>query len=139
MDVCCIIKPDGLPHAAEIIQSLVRAGMCVRERSRIIYTEDMIHQLYDHMNAAARTHIAASMIGKAGLALQVRTPNIVQLLAVIGCHSDPRRCSPNSIRFRYSEHTSPQHIDGWDWWENVMHRPVDMREAKRDIALFFPS
>lgn len=139
MDVCCIIKPDGLPYATEIIQSIAHAGLCIVERKRIIYTEKIIHELYDHMTMPARLHIAVSMVGKIGLALRIRTSSILQLLAVVGCHSDPRRCSPHSIRFRFSEHTSPQHIDGWDWWENTIHRPVDMREAKRDMALFFPS
>lgn len=113
--------------------------MRIVERKRITYTEELIQVLYDHMSDTARTYIAESLAGKHGLALRIETPSIAKLLKVVGDQSNPHQCSPASIRFRYSPRQKPYRIDGWDWWENIMHRPVDMREATRDLQLIFPA
>ena len=139
MNVCCIIKPDGLQHSTEIIRLLISSGIPVCERKRMTYTKELVDQLYNHMSTGARAQIKTNFVGKCGLALLVRAPSIRRLLAVAGVHSDPRQCAPNSIRFRFGTHGIPERIDDWDWWDNAFHRPVDMREAKRDLNLFFPS
>ncbi|MDB5237353.1 MAG: hypothetical protein JWL88_455 [Parcubacteria group bacterium] len=138
MEACCIIKPEGLRHIGAIIRILNRAGMRIREQKMIIYTESLIQQLYDHMSPLAQAYIAFGMADRPGLALLIDTPCISRLLAVAGSNSDPQRCEPHSIRFRYGIREYPKQIDGWEWWENAFHRPIDLREAERDLQLLFP-
>lgn len=139
MYICGIIKPHALLHADNILAALIAASITIRATKRVVFTAHMIETLYDHMSPEARQDIARKLIGSEGLALLLDTPSIEGLLAVVGCHSDPRLCAPNTIRSRFGIHSSPASVGQDPWWENAFHRPIDMREAKRDLFLIFNS
>ncbi len=103
----------------------------------MVYTLPVIRSLYDHMPEDAIAAIALRMEGRSGLALLVEAGSIEQLLAVIGRESDPARCAPGSLRARFGQGAEEERMGSWAWWENAIHRPVDAREAARDLALLF--
>jgi nucleoside diphosphate kinase len=125
MDVCCIL---------EVLRI---ASLCVRERKEIIFTRELVHQLYDHMTMTAQDSIAENLDGKPGIALLITTPSLRVLLDVVGRHSDPRKCAFGTIRWRFGTHENPHDRGGSKWWNNAVHRPVNLREARRDLALLF--
>ena len=138
MEVCCIIKPDAIEVANGILRMLEKAGVRLLEHREIIYTAALVHELYDHMPEDARAAIAASLDGKHSLALLLEADSIDAVLDVAGRESDPSRCTPGTIRARYGTYQPPRRMGSWPWWENAVHRPVDMREAMRDRHLLFP-
>ena len=137
MEVCCIIKPDALTAAGDIVRMLEEAGIRLLERRDMTYTPALVHELYDHMPEDARDAIAESLAGKQGIALLLEARSIDAVLDIAGHESDPSRCTPGTIRARYGKHRSPVRMGSWPWWENALHRPVDMREALRDRRLLF--
>lgn len=137
MELCCIIKPSGIRHTEAIIDVLRRAGMPVLERKDITYTATLAHQLYDHMSPEAQEDIGKDLEGKPGIALRIEVPSIEALLEVAGRDTDPRICAFGTIRWRFGTHENPSDVGGTPWWQNAFHRPVDMREVQRDMALFF--
>jgi nucleoside diphosphate kinase len=139
MEVCCIIKPSGLRHTEAIIEVLEDAGMIIWQRKEIIYTNELAHQLYDHMSPEAQDDIAKDLEGKPGLALRIEVPSLESLLDVAGRESDPRACAFGTIRWRFGTHENPAEVGGTPWWQNAFHRPIDIREAKRDTSLVFSS
>ena len=73
-----------------------------------------------------------------GIALLVETSSVEEILKIAGTHSDPSMCAPDSIRARYGIKSEPDILGKDFWWDNAFHRPIDTREAKRDVALLFP-
>lgn len=139
MEVCCIIKPSGIRHTEAIIGVLAKAGMPVIEQKEITYTRALAYQLYDHMSPEAQRDIATDLDGKLGIALRIEVPDIERLLDVAGRETDPRTCAFGTIRWRFGTHENPSDVGGTPWWQNAFHRPVDLREAVRDMRLFFPT
>lgn len=139
MEVCCIIKPNGIRHAEAIFKVLNDAGMPVLEWKDITYTRALAYQLYDHMSPRAQADIATDLDGKPGIALRLEVPSIDALLDIAGRETDPRACAFGTIRWRFGLHANPSDAGGTPWWQNAFHRPVDEREAERDLRLFFSS
>jgi nucleoside diphosphate kinase len=137
MKICCIIKPSAVPHAEAIISALAEAGIEVIGRKDIVYTIPLIRALYDHMPDDAVCEIAQRMAHRPGIALLTRSPSIDRLLEIVGRESDPARCAAGSLRARFGNGAPEERVGSWPWWENALHRPVDEREAARDLALVF--
>lgn len=138
MHICCIVKPSALAHTEAIIKALRDADMPVQKRRNIIYTLDLIDTLYDHMSAEARQDITDRMASRPGVALLVESESVEALLKVAGSESDPARCAPNSIRARFAKGAPEERVGSSVWFENAFHRPVNDREAARDVAALFP-
>ena len=138
MRICCIVKPRALKHTTAIIASLEDRGVCVDERKIITYTVPLVHALYDHMDRDARDAITERLAGNPGVALLVKTESIECLLDIVGRHSDPAKCAPDSIRARFAQNATEERMGASLWWENALHRPVNEQEAQRDLALIFP-
>jgi nucleoside diphosphate kinase len=137
MELCCIIKPNGIPDEDGMRELLAEGGITLRERRPITYTAEMIHRLYDHMTDEARSDIAREFEGKPGIALLIEAKSLRHLLAVAGHHSDPRKCKPGTIRARFGVHDSGMRMGTSPWWDNRFHRPKTRAEAARDLALIF--
>ncbi len=138
MKICCIIKPEALSHRSEIIDLVNQRGIKVLTEKKVQYSREIVEVLYDHMDPSTRRTISELFNDKEGIALLVEAPSAEEMLSIAGTHSDPSQCAADSIRARYGIKSEPD-ILGMDyWWQNAFHRPIDMREAKRDVALFFP-
>ena len=137
MRLCCIIKPASLPQAAIIIRALEGEGIPLLSQREVIYSDSVIRTLYDHMPEDALFAIKGRMEGGIGLALLVEAESIEKLLAVVGRESDPARCAPMSLRARFGKGAPEEQVGTWAWFENAIHRPVDAREALRDLSLLF--
>lgn len=138
MRACCIIKPSAVTYRDEIVAALKSEGISVICEKTVTYTEPLVHALYDHMDARAREAIIHRLKGKDGIALLLEVATIARLLEVVGHDSDPRRCHPRSLRARFAEDASEERMGDASWWENAVHRPIDEREALRDLSLLFP-
>ncbi len=137
MKVCCIIKPEAVGIEADIIRVLIERGISVCMLRPITYTRSLIDELYDHMPEDARNAIADMLVGKEGIALLLEVASLSILLDIMGRESDPARCAPDSIRGLYGLRAGPVQVGSWPWWENAIHRPVDQREAERDLSRIF--
>lgn len=138
MLISCIIKPPAYTSRYEILQCLLQFPISVISTKEITYDAHLVDILYDHMDIQARVHIMERYEGQVGVALCVDVPSIAACMAVIGTESDPRACTPNTIRAKYGQLTEPERIGEWLWWENALHRPVDERERVRDLSYVFP-
>jgi nucleoside diphosphate kinase len=137
MLVCGIIKPHALHRSNEILIALQTDGALVKETRRICYTHKLVEILYDHMSPEARRGIERQLIGLNGLALLLCVPSIEWLLEAAGRESDPSKCESGTIRFRFGVHTTPLCVGEDYWWENAFHRPINAREAARDLLRIF--
>ncbi|HEY0948540.1 MAG TPA: nucleoside-diphosphate kinase [Candidatus Paceibacterota bacterium] len=139
MRACCIIKPKATGRRDEIVAALKNEGVSIIREKRITYTKALVHALYDHMDQSARDAIAARLCGMDGIALLLEVASIDRLLEVVGDDSDPRRCRPHTLRARFASGASEERMGDAPWWENAVHRPINEREALRDLSLLFPS
>jgi nucleoside diphosphate kinase len=137
MQLCGIIKSHALSVSEDILQILQIAGIRILEKKFFLFTREHIDVLYDHMSTETRTAIAKHVVGLKGLALLLCAPSIERLLEVVGTESDPRRCAPQTIRARFGVHADPFDVDNDPWWDNAFHRPINEREAVRDLACLF--
>lgn len=137
MKLCCIVKPSAVPNADAIALALTEAGIPVIERKDITYTPSLVGILYDHMPDEAVSEITRRMDQKPGIALLVSANSIEHLLDVVGRESNPGLCAPRSLRARFGRNAPEERVGTWSWWENALHRPVDEREARRDLRLLF--
>ena len=137
MEICCIIKPEAAHRAADIRSKIAERGIAVRESMDIIYTDELIAGLYDHMSEQARRDIAFRLSGKKGIALVLDAADTETVLEIAGRESDPRRCAPGSLRAEFGLYTESDPVGAEEWWQNAIHRPVDEREARRDMRLIF--
>ena len=137
MLLCGIIKPYALNRSEEILQILQNASIVILEKKRFWYTPEMIEILYDHMSPEARDGIARRLVGLQSLSLLLSAPSIERFLEIVGKESNPRLCAPGTIRARFGIHDTPTYIGDDVWYENAFHRPIDAREAARDLALLF--
>jgi nucleoside diphosphate kinase len=133
MHLCGIIKPHAREKSTEILVALKDAGMIVCRAKKITYTAELVEILYDHMSAEARSDIASRYIGLEALALLVSVKSIEEFLEVIGKESDPRLCVKGTIRARFGIHCDASRVGSEQWFENAFHRPIDAREAVRDL------
>lgn len=138
MYVCCIIKPPAVSRCVEISTVLLGKGVTVRCAKTILFTAELVDQLYDHMDDEARAAIVRKYGGRIGVALCMEVENIAAGVRVIGTESNPSACHEESIRALFGVHESAERIGAWEWWENALHRPVDERERVRDLRLLFP-
>lgn len=138
MRICCIIKPHAIEHADAIIAVIEEQGACVRRREEILYTTPLVHALYDHMDADARDAITERLCGKPGIALLIEVASVDRMLDIAGRHSNPALCDSGSIRARFARDATEERMGTARWWENALHRPIDEREAERDLELVFP-
>ncbi len=89
------------------------------------------------MSSTARQAISKQMVGKVGIALLLCVPSIELLLEIVGTESDPSKCKPWTIRACFGVHTPPIQVGSDPWWDNAFHRPIDAREAARDLRYIF--
>lgn len=120
------------------MQALRNSGLRIVESKAVVYGEELVEILYDHMDSQARKCITDRYRGRIGVALCIEDGDIETCMTIIGRESDPQACAPESIRTRFGESGEPERIGGWLWWENALHRPVDERERLRDLQHIFP-
>ena len=137
MLLCGIIKPHALAHSEEILDALISAEVKIHETRPVRFTHELIDILYDHMSDAARDAIGKRLIGLSGTSVLLEVSSIERLLEIVGRDSDPQKCVGDSIRARFGAHVPPTYVGEDMWWENAFHRPVDAREAARDLLHIF--
>ena len=137
MYICGIIKPHALDQVNEIQRALTEAGVRIVQIKRTCFSVPMIDVLYDHMSPNARTSIAQDLVGKTGFALLLEVESVKKLLYIVGTSSDPRACDPESIRARFGVQEEPTLVGNEFWYRNAFHRPINTREAVRDLMHFF--
>lgn len=137
MKACCMIKPSALAHQVAIKAVLEQYKVHVLQERTVLYTKPLIHTLYDHMSSEFRDVLASRLEGQTAIALLVEVASLSVLLDIAGRYTDPNKCVPHSIRARFGTLKEAEYLAGEPWWENGFHRPIDMREVRRDIALFF--
>jgi hypothetical protein len=137
MLLCGIIKPHALHQTRDILGILTNASIIIHETKGIIYSRMLVDILYDHMSTEIRVAIANDLVGNEGLALLLTTQSIEHLLEVAGRESDPAACAPKSIRGRFGVHSEPLCVGNERSWKNAFHRPIDLREADRDMRAVF--
>ena len=54
-----------------------------------------------------------------------------------GREVEPAKCAEHTVRYRYGSRQPKELKGGLLYWENVIHRPKNAKEAARDIQLFF--
>lgn len=135
--LCGIIKPAAISHAEEILDTLRSSSIIIHKTKLILYTHDLIEILYDHMSPSARHGIAQKLAGHTGIAILLSAPSIQEFLEIIGTESDPHACAPGTIRARFGVHDVPARVGDGVWFENAFHRPINSREAKRDLWHIF--
>jgi nucleoside diphosphate kinase len=133
MLICAIIKPQAVTYAEEILEMLRTSDISVVRTETIYFSDQLVHTLYDHMPLPVREEIARRLVGKLGLALLLQARSIDYLLEITGTEGDPSKCASGTIRERFGVHGAPMVVDSDPWWENAIHRPVDMREVTRDL------
>jgi nucleoside diphosphate kinase len=137
MLICTIIKPHAVTHAEEIVEMLRTSYVSILRTETVYFSEQLVHTLYDHMPLPVREEIARRLVGKLGLALLLQARSIDHLLEIVGTESDPSKCASGTIRERFGVHGAPMVVGSDPWWENAIHRPVDMREVTRDLWQVF--
>jgi nucleoside diphosphate kinase len=137
MQLASIIKPHALGRAEEIICALRTAQVKILKTKVLWFTQTLIEILYDHMSTDARRAIGRELVEKQGLALLLDVESIERLLEIVGTESDPRACAPSSIRARFGIRAEPVYVGADLWWQNAFHRPIDIREAQRDLFHLF--
>jgi nucleoside diphosphate kinase len=133
MQLCGIIKPHAMENSNEILVALKDTAVIVYRTKKIFYTAELVEILYDHMSAEARSDIASRYVGLEALALLVSVKSIDKFLEIVGKESDPRLCGKGTIRERFGIHCDASAVGGEQWFENAFHRPIDAREAIRDL------
>ncbi len=126
-----------MPRSEEILEVLCEKSLPVLETKPLCFSDSLVHTFYDHMPYSAREAIARSLAGKTGLALLVEVPSIAHLLEITGSESDPSKCALGTIRERFGVHGIPSILGSDPWWENAIHRPINTREAMRDLWYVF--
>lgn len=137
MFLCGIIKPHALSQSVEILGVLQTASITILETKLVYFTHELIEILYDHMSSEARHAIGQKLIGLEGIAILLSAPSIERLLELVGRESDPRLCGPGSIRARFGLRAEPATVGNEVWFENAFHRPINAREAARDLLYIF--
>lgn len=138
MRICIILKPSVVTREREITERLHKRDMIIEKRREIVYSAALLDALYDHMSEDARVAIRERMCEKPGIALLLANTSVGEVLALVGSKSNPAECAPGTLRALYGHNAPEERMAEWPWWENAIHRPIDEREAVRDLALLFP-
>ncbi len=130
-----IIKPEGLPFRKEI-HTILRQSFLIPVRGEFFFTDEILDVLYDNVTFNARRGIYRMMEGERGEIGIVRGNNALQRLVIVsGKETNPILCEENTIRRIFGWSNRILLAEGYYFYGNVIHRPKNPQELKRDLAI----
>ncbi|KAK7866653.1 hypothetical protein R5R35_000270 [Gryllus longicercus] len=129
-----LIKPEGVPHLKEILQTIKDEGFDIIQRRKVFLTPEQASELYkDHYGQAyfplLISHISSGPI----YALCLSKPNAVkEWKRIIGPRSvkEAIREYPDTLRGRFGDPSEDM--------LNAVHGSDSRAEAEKEIHFFFP-
>ncbi len=131
-----MIKPHGLVFHEEIKKMIRNVGLKITEVRKLVMPHWALKIIYSELPERYRSAVFKPYIDayvEVGLVVGVNAINT--LLQVTGTETNPADCAPGSIRFKFGT-PEPLMIDGVRCFMNVIHRPTNNEEAKKDTEVF---
>ena len=131
-----IIKPEGLAYRESIRQMLQTAGLTIEDSFTTTIPQWVIAELYPNLfrKQGELWEITLKyLLGEpceVGIVCGVQA--IARLFEACGTETNPMRCAPDTIRRTFGKATD-ESVRGMAFWLNVIHRPMDRQEARRDL------
>lgn len=130
-----IIKPEAMGSRQRIRRDLIKQFRIVGRKLASLRANH-IDQLYDRLSPRlmllSRAKLGPRRV-EVGVVWGRNAPE--RLAAIRGAHTDPRRCSRKSVRFRFGR-TEPTRINKVNYFENGFHASIDAIEALRNRRLY---
>lgn len=131
-----IIKPHGLIIRDMVITMIKTGGLIITESKNLILPDWALKIIYcdlpiKYMDAVFKPFRNTSI----EMGLVIGEDAINKLLRITGTELDPVDCACDTIRFKYGGR-EPFVIDGVKCYTNIIHRPRNKEEAKKDIGVF---
>ncbi len=129
-----IIKPDSMKSGkyVPIMAQLKKTGvMIARESHRFRLKEKEISALYqEHRGKPFFQQLLSFMLSGSVVLLVLTGEDIIDKIRKLLGHTDPDKAEPGTIRALFGNHT--------DMTENAAHCSGCIKDAQREIGIFFP-
>lgn len=133
-----LIKPDGLVKSltGDIISKLAETGLKIVGAKVVQVTRELAEEHYQHLREEKFfdeliKYIMGEFHTKRVLALVYHGEDAIKSIRKIVGSTNPERAEPTTIRGKYGRITSA------GVFENVVHASENLKEAEREIKLWF--
>ena len=133
-----LIKPDGLVKSltGDIISKLSETGLKIVGTKIVQVTRELAEEHYQHLREEKFfdeliKYIMGEFHTKRVLALVYHGEGSIKIIRKIVGSTNPEKAEPTSIRGKYGRITSV------GVFENVVHASENLKEAEREIKLWF--
>lgn len=128
-----VIKPYALKNKNLIIQRLKDSGLYIAQTvTRQLPENFVIGTMFENtpQKGLQKEVLKRSAYGPSVI-LEVKGDDLLKKLFLLtGENTDPNKCSEESIRYLFGEHTAIKTDDG-DFYPNAIHRPKNENEKER--------
>lgn len=133
-----VIKPEGMRFRKAIRELIISGGLRICQTRAGMLSEKHLRSLYPDLAPDLwRATVKFMRCGKCEVGLVEGDDAIVRLLDITGHSTNPNECEPRTVRNQFGAKL-PDPVGSAMYYRNVIHRPKNCTEAKRDIALLSP-
>ena len=138
-----IIKPEGMSRRETIRQMIAETGLVVVSYVIARLTLEDLELLYPHIHLHHREMWDETLRHLLGQECEVGLVEgddaVHRLLLICGRHTAPPQCSSKTIRGMFGDSLA-RHLGGTEgktlwYYPNVIHRPRDEEEARKDLQI----
>lgn len=154
---CFFVKPHAMWYR-QAITNLIQDQRALRlvRGKKCCLSKEQLGAVYSHIRGSSTKQsiweeALRDLVGKpvfVGLIAGVCDEDpLVPLVNLKGRFTDPRKCSPGSIRNFFARHLLPRNLgDGISYYDNVLHCPDEkfvpgfgsVSERERDLSVLWP-
>lgn len=129
-----IIKPEALTYAEEIKEIIQQGDLTIVASRKLVLPHHAINILYPELSSQLHEITLSIFRNEVEIGLIKGTDAIKNFFLLSGTETSPSLCAPHTIRFRFGKKT-PRIVGNYQYFENAIHRPKNLEEAKRDVEM----
>lgn len=130
-----MIKPEAMESRDEI-RELIGRHLAITAMKTLRLPRQAIRELYADLDGDLWTATDSALRNPVELGVVEGEDAIEVMLELAGSETDPSKCDPNSIRFKYGTHL-PTMINDTPYYPNAIHRPKSSAEAVAHVSLVY--
>ncbi len=127
-----MLKPEGMKYKEEIMSTIEKAGIPIKEWRNLTLDEKHLRKLYPNVSGEGWRKVQKHLLNKEVLVAIVEGEDVInKLYKTCGEETKIFMCAPSSIRQKFKDIAH-------DSYGNIIHRAKNQKEAEEHIMLFFP-
>jgi nucleoside diphosphate kinase len=133
-----LIKPEGLRYREQIRHMITSTGLFIEHHFVAVLPRRIVEALYPDLAEAQNRLWGATLLQLLDRPCEIGLVSgqdaIAKLFGVAGTDFRPPLCKPNTIRYRFGNHTPIETGEG-EYWYNAIHRSRSEVEVARDLQI----